>query len=138
MAERLLQLELSAPEHEPVEIQATEIVAPGSGGVFTVLPGHTPLLTTLTYGVLIVYRAEEDAVFCAVHEGFAEVLDDRVVVLADGMEFSDSIDAARAEAAKERAKDRINGVTHEHTVEQAQAWLGRARARIQAHGREEI
>lgn len=137
MAEGLLQLELSAPEHEPVEIEAIEIVVPGSGGVFTVLPGHTPLLTTLTHGVLIAYPAEGDAIFCAVHEGFAEVLDDRVVVLANGMELSDSIDAARAEAAKERAEDRIAGVTQGHTVEQAQAWLGRARARIQAQGREE-
>lgn len=137
MAEGLLQLKLSAPEHEPVEIEATEIVVPGSAGVFTVLPGHTPLLTTLTQGVLIAYRPDADAVFCAIHEGFAEVLGDRIVVLADTMELSESIDAARAQAARERAEERLQGPGHGRSVQRAEAGLSRAIARLQAQRREE-
>lgn len=60
------------------------VVAPGSGGEFGVLPGHTALLSTLQEGVVVVHQGREERRF-AITGGFAEVRDDRVVILADGV-----------------------------------------------------
>ena len=131
-----LEVDLSSPEHTPVTYAATEVVAPGAGGEFTVLPGHTPMATVLTHGLVVVDPEDGERQFYAVHGGFAEVLDDRVVILADGLEHADSIDAARAEAAQERALARIRKPDDDTAIPRAEAALARARARIRAHQRD--
>ena len=83
MAAKRIQLELCAPTHAPVVFETDEVVIPGSAGVFTVLPGHTPLLTTLGIGVVTAYENEAQPRVFAVHDGFAEILADRVILLAD-------------------------------------------------------
>src|SRR4029434_1618216 len=83
-----------------------EIVIPGSQGYFGVLPGHAPLLTTLGIGELM-YRVGRDERYLAVSGGFAEVRNDKVIVLADTAERPEEIDRARAERARERAERRL-------------------------------
>ena len=84
VAERLT-LELATPTRMVVTAEVDEVVAPGSEGYFGVLPGHAPFLTTLGIGELM-YRIGRDEHHVAVAGGFAEVRNDKVIILADSAE----------------------------------------------------
>ena len=99
-------LEIVTPERSLVSEQVDEVQLPGSEGYFGVLPGHTPLLATLQVGELW-YRIGQEKHYLAVAFGFAEVLPERVTVLAQIAEKPEDIDVPRAEAAKKRAEERI-------------------------------
>lgn len=137
MAELKLQIELSSPAHPPVHCDSSEVVLPGAAGVLTVLPGHTPLLTTLGKGVIIVYGSDSAPRHFAIHDGFAEVLDNRILVLADTMELAENIDPVRAEAASERARGRLDKHLEDVDVARAEAALARSLARLEAHAGQE-
>jgi len=112
-----------------------EIVIPGSQGYFGVLPGHAAFLTTLGIGELM-YRTGRDEHYLAVANGFAEVRNDKVIVLADTTERPEEIDRARAERARERAERRLAGrVEEEVDYNRALAALARALARLLTAGR---
>jgi F-type H+-transporting ATPase subunit epsilon len=68
--------------------------------------------------------------------GFAEVRNDKVIVLADTAETPEEIDRARAERAKERAEQRLSGRSQE-AIDYARAMcaLARALTRIQVASR---
>jgi F-type H+-transporting ATPase subunit epsilon len=129
-----LALEIVTPERPLVRETVDEIALPGSGGELGVLPGHTPLLTTLKVGVLW-YRQGEAKHYVAVSEGFAEVLADRVTVLAQVAERAEDIDVARAEAAKQRAELRLSKPGPETDLDLARAALTKATVRLQAAAR---
>lgn len=133
-----MELEIITPACDPIALNVIEVVVPGEGGVFSVHPGHTPLLSTVLSGVLIAYERPNAPRFFAVHGGFVEVKDDRVVILADTVEASDSIDRARADAARERAEERLEKPAEDTSVLRAEAALARAMSRIHAHGEEEL
>jgi F-type H+-transporting ATPase subunit epsilon len=80
------------------------VVAPGIDGVLGILPHHSPLLTTLNYGELLVRKNGEEQSF-AIGGGILEVRPDHVTVLADAAEQANEIDLARVEAARTRAQD---------------------------------
>lgn len=80
-----------------------EVIAPGVEGQFAILPKHAAFMTMLDPGELILRRGNDEHPF-AVTGGFLEVLNDRVVVLADAAERAEEIDIARAEEARERAR----------------------------------
>ena len=101
-----LTLEIVTPDRSLVTEQVDEVELPGSQGYFGVLPGHTPLLATLQVGELW-YRIGDTKYFLALAFGFAEVLPERVTVLAQIAEKAEEIDVARAEAAKRRAEERV-------------------------------
>ncbi len=138
VAERRLQLELRAPGHAPVSYEAEEIIIPGAAGVFTVLPGHTPLLSALGYGVIVAYDSSGESKFFAVHDGFAEILNDHILILADTMELAENIDEERAHAALERATEQLLKASTKSEIGLAEAALGRSMARIQARSGEEF
>ena len=133
MADALIQLELCAPERAKSAMTATEIVIPGAGGVFTVLPGHTPLLSTLVPGVIQAIDEQGDTHFFAISGGFAEIADNCVTILAEVFEFGKEVDIVRAEAAQERAEKRLKKSADEVAVGRAERALSRALARIDAH-----
>ena len=81
------------------------------------------------------YRGKEKSFF-AVHGGFAEILNDKVVILADLFEEGTKIDIARAKSAKERAEARINKPEPDMSVPRAESAMSRSLARIQAHSKE--
>jgi F-type H+-transporting ATPase subunit epsilon len=83
------------------------VVAPGIEGQMGILPHHAPLMTALTYGELLIRREGEEDVLMAIGGGFMEVRGDHVTVLADSAERAEEIDAARAEAARRRAEERL-------------------------------
>src|SRR5438132_681719 len=99
-------LQIVSPDRALVDEQVDEVEIPGSEGYFGVLPGHTPLLASLGVGQLW-YRQGRDMHFLSIAFGFAEVQPDRVTILAQSSEKADEIDAARAEAAKQRAEQRF-------------------------------
>ena len=134
MAERLT-LELATPTRMVVTETVDEVVVPGSEGYFGVLPGHAPLLATLGIGELT-YRIGRDERHVAVAGGFAEVRNDKVIVLADTAEHPQDIDRARAERARDRAEQRLSGRSQDEIdYARAGAALARALTRIQVAGR---
>ncbi len=98
-----IQLRIVTPERELVEAEVDEILIPGREGYLGVLPGHAPLLTELQSGKLT-YRQEGLEFHVAIHWGFAEVLPDRVIILANIAERAEDIDVDRAERARLRAE----------------------------------
>ena len=133
-----LSIDIVSPTSPAMEIHAEEVRLPGAGGVITIMPGHTEVLSLLNSGVVTAHNGE-DVTFFAVHGGFVEVLKKRVLILTDGLESADEIDVERAKVAKERAENRLskNGPDGEETdFARAEAALARALARLQAHARE--
>lgn len=107
------------------------VIAPGIEGQLGILPHHAPLMTTLQAGELRLRRGgEEDSL--AISGGFLEVRPDRVIILADTAERAEEIDEARAEAAKQRAEQRLKerGVTPGLDEARCDAALRRAMARL--------
>jgi len=101
-----LLLEVVTPERLVLSQEVEEVVAPGREGQFGVLPGHRPFFTILTIGELM-YRVKGKEHYMALSGGFAEVLPDRVIVLAETAELASEIDVERAKKAKERAEERL-------------------------------
>lgn len=125
-----LTLEIVTPERSIAHGEVDEVVVPGAEGSFGVLPGHTPLLSTLTVGE-IEYRRGGETSYVAVSFGFAEVLPDRVTILAQIAEASDEIDVTRAEAAVKRARERLDRPVAELDYERARLSLLKSLVRLQ-------
>lgn len=129
-----LTIELVTPDHSVVHEEVDEVQIPGAQGYLGVLPGHTPLLTTLQVGELW-FRQGEEKVFVSVAFGFAEILPDRVIILAQLAERAEEIDVARAEAAQARARERLNTPTAEVDFERARIALMKSLIRLQVASR---
>ena len=130
MAEKLI-LEVVTPQKAIVSEEVQSVVAPGSEGEFGVLKGHTTFLTSLKIGVLRYKETGGTDRYLFVNGGFAEVLPDKVTVLAESAERRKDIDVARAEDAKRRAEDRLARQSDEIDRARAEAALKRAIFRIQ-------
>ena len=129
-----LTLEVVTPDRSVVTEQVDEVEIPGAEGYFGVLPGHTPLLATLQVGELW-YRKGSEKVYLSIAFGFAEVLPDRVTILAQLAERADEIDAARAEAARRRAEERLAKPELEMDYERARIAMMKALIRLQVVSR---
>ena len=105
------------------------VVAPGVLGQLGILPHHAPLMTTLEPGELRVRKGGEEYSL-VISGGFLEVRPDRIIILADAAERAEEIDIARAEAAKQRAQERLTHPTPEVDLAQAEAALRRSLARL--------
>ena len=127
-------LEIVTPERSLVSEQVDEVQLPGSEGYFGVLPGHTPLLATLQVGELW-YRIGQEKHYLAVAFGFAEVLPERVTVLAQIAEKPEDIDVPRAEAAKKRAEERIARPQVDIDFERARVAMMKSLIRLQVSAR---
>lgn len=125
-----LRLEFVTPERAIVHEDVDEVELPGEEGYFGVLPGHAPLLAALKPGTMW-YRAGAERKYAFVGGGFAEVLSDRVAVLAEVAERAEEIDVQRAEAAKRRAEEQLARPVVDVDFERARAALLRAIARLQ-------
>ena len=99
-----LTLEIVTPDRALIREEVDEVVVPGTEGELGVLPGHTPLVSSLKIGELW-YRQGQERHYVAIAFGFVEVLPDRVTVLADVGERAQEIDVQRAERAKQRAEE---------------------------------
>lgn len=125
----VFQLEIVTPEKKVVETAAEEIQIPGKNGYLGILPGHAPLITELAVGE-ITYRENSTQQRLAVAWGFAEILPDKVTILAETAERPSEIDVQRARQAKERAEQRLTCGDPSVDVERALGALHRAQARL--------
>jgi len=123
------QLEIVTPEKLVVKEAVEEAQIPGLDGYLGILPGHAPLITELGVGV-ITYRAGGATKTLSVAWGFAEVLQDKVTILAETVERPDEIDVARAQQAKERAEQLLKSNDPELDYDRAQDDLRRAETRL--------
>ena len=129
-----VRLEVITPDRSVVTEQVDEVEIPGADGYFGVLPGHTPLLAVLQVGELW-YRRGGEKVYLSIAYGFAEVLPDSVTILAQLAERADEIDAARAEAARRRAEERLAKPVPEMDFERARIALLKSLIRLQVASR---
>ena len=124
------QLEIVTPEKKVVETTAAEVQIPGKNGYLGILPGHAPLITELAVGE-ITFRENSTEQRLAVAWGFAEVLPDKVTILAETAERPSEIDVGRARKAKERAEQRLASGDTAVDVERALDALRRAETRLE-------
>ncbi|MBZ5558614.1 MAG: F0F1 ATP synthase subunit epsilon [Acidobacteriia bacterium] len=132
-----MQLQVVSADRSLVNEQVDEVGIPGAEGYFGVLPGHTPLLSTLQVGTLW-YRQGQETHYLAIAFGFAEVQPDRVTILAQIAEKPDEIDVARAEAAKKRAEERLAAPVMDMDFERARIALMKSLVRLQVASRARI
>lgn len=130
MDQQKLTLEVVTPERQVLHDDVDFIQLPGRDGYLGILPGHAPLLTELGAGVLS-FRKGEETHYATALGGFAEVLGDRVIVLAENSELAEEIDLGRAEAARERALKTLQEKASVEEFERAQLALQRSLIRIQ-------
>lgn len=123
-------LEIVTAERLVYSEQVSGVVAPGIEGELGILPHHAPLLTILQPGELRILKEGQEDTYMAVSGGFLEVMANRVVILADTAERAEEIDEARAEAATQRAQERLAHRTADIDLERALASMRRAQTRL--------
>jgi F-type H+-transporting ATPase subunit epsilon len=128
-----IDLQIVTPERMLVHEQVDEVQIPGVDGYFGVLPGHTPLLAALSVGELW-YRKGQEKTYLSIAQGFAEVLPDRVSILAQLAERAEDIDVERAESARKRASERLEQKS-DVDYERARLALSKSLTRLQVSSR---
>ena len=129
MTEKLF-LEVVTPQKAIVSEEVEIVVAPGSDGEFGVLKGHTTFLTSLKIGTLRYKDTSGKERYLFINGGFAEVLPDKVTILAESAERRQDIDVQRATKAKERAEKRLAEKREDTDLVRAEAALRRAVHRL--------
>lgn len=126
---KMFNIEIITPDRVFYTGEASMIEFNTTEGEIGVYPKHIPLTTVLAPGVVTIYEAEQ-VVRAAVYSGFAEILSDKVTLLAEIAEWPDEIDTERAEAARRRAEERLANKTEDIDVKRAQFALRKALVRI--------
>jgi len=128
-----IQLEIVTPERLLVSDQATELQIPGLSGYLGVLPGHAPLITELRSGEFSYRRPDGSIQRLAIHWGFAEVLPDKVTVLAERAEKASDIDVEVAKRQRQMAEEQLKSADSDK--EEALRLIERAKTRLEVAGR---
>ena len=128
-----LQIEIVTPERALASDSASSVLIPGKNGYLAILPGHAPLITELSVGE-IAYRKAGELHRLAVAWGFAEVLPDRIVVMAEAAEHASEIDVAKAREEKSLAEEKLRAASADREAyDQANSQLERAENLIRVH-----
>jgi F-type H+-transporting ATPase subunit epsilon len=106
MLPEAIELQVVTPQRHVLQERVHSVEIPGKEGYLGILPGHAPLITELGIGILG-YRKESEVRLLTVIHGYAEVLPDRVIVLAELSERAEEIDLERARAAHQRAQSEL-------------------------------
>ena len=128
MAERF-KVEIITPDRIFYQGEAEFLEFTTTAGDIGVYAKHIPMTTVLAPGAVIIHK-DDDEVVAAVHSGFAEILGDKVTLLAEIAEWPEEIDVSRAEAAKARAEEHIANKTMDTDLKRAEFALRRALTRI--------
>jgi len=136
--ERTLRLQLISLKGVKFDDNVYEVILPTLAGQIGVLPGHMPLISTATSGVIAVRRNEHDAdtqmEYFATDGGIIEVLNNELHVLVDEADHAEDINQAEAEAAHERALKLKAEAKDQVSLEHAQALVDRTATRLQVAG----
>lgn len=131
MADNIFKVEIITPDRVFFTGESDFIEFTAQAGDLGVYKNHIPMTTVLAPGLVIIHNGDEKKV-AAVHAGFAEILGDKVTLLAELAEWPDEIDEKRAEAAKERAEQRLASHSGDVDVKRAEFALKKALIRIDA------
>lgn len=126
---RVFKIEIITPDRVFYTGEADFLEFTTADGEIGVYKDHIPLTTVLAPGIVTIHNGD-DIKTAAVHAGFAEILGDRVSLLAEVAEWPDEIDVERAEAAKARAEERLQNHTADVDVKRAEFALRKALIRI--------
>jgi len=130
-----MELVIVTPEGEAFRDTVEQVVFPGSEGEFGVLAGHERFLTELDIGEVAIVQGRETRL-AAISGGFADVGAEQVVALVETCELAEDIDVARAEAARDRAREALDqrspSEAEEHSYKMQEQALERALVRLQA------
>lgn len=127
-------LSIVSPDRTVLEERVVHVRLPGVEGSFGVLGGHAPFFTALQYGIGEYRRADGVSRRFTVLGGFAEVLPERTIVLADAAELAEEIDPDRARVAFRKAMELLQQPLSEEELAEAKRALERAKARLRALG----
>lgn len=131
MLPETIELQVVTPERHVLQESVHALEVPGKEGYLGILPGHAPLITELGIGILT-YRKESETRYLTVIHGYAEVLPDRVIILAEVSERAEEIDIARTRLARERAEAALaRAVSGDADWQRATSALDRAMVRLQ-------
>lgn len=131
MSEKKLHLKITTHEKVVFDSDVDEIYTKGTHGEFGILPDHIPFMSPLDIGITkVVIDGKPD--FYTTMGGVFQLKDNEAVILTQTAERAADIDVMRAEEAKKRAEERIEGGTGETDVQRAEIALARAMARIKA------
>lgn len=125
-----LYLEIVTPSKSAFSGEIKSITVPGTKGRFQVLNNHAPIISTFDIGMIKVDLPNGKSDHYATAGGTIEVLDNKVLVLADSIEQDSEIDEERALNAKQRAEERLLEKKSDINITRAQASLARANNRI--------
>ena len=129
-----LHLQIVTPDRLLVREDTDQVQIPGKNGELGILPGHAPLITELQIGE-ISYRVGTTMQHLAVAWGFAEVLPDKVTILAAAAERAEDIDVKRAQEAKARADEALRQAAPDLDYEAVQFAQRRAEVRLEVAAR---
>ncbi len=127
--EKMFQLKIICPDRLFYEGEASMLELNTTSGEIGVYAKHVPMTMILKPGIATITEKDGKRE-AALHSGFLEILPDKITVLAEVAEWPEEIDLARAEAAKERAEDRLDHKDQSVNVARAEAALARSIARI--------
>jgi F-type H+-transporting ATPase subunit epsilon len=125
-----LNLEIVTPSKSAFNGEIKSITVPGTKGRFQVLKNHAPIISTFDVGMIKVDLLDAKSNYYSAAGGTIEVLDNKVLVLADSIELVSEIDEERALKAKQRAEERLAEKNSEINIARAQAALARANNRL--------
>ena len=129
MRQTPMRLEIITAERQIYGDDVEMVIAPGVEGQLGILAHHAPLMTALQPGEILIRKDGEDS-YLVVTGGFMEVMGNTVTILADACEHSQEIDEERAQAAVERARERLSSLDADQQLEQAAVALRRAQVRL--------
>ncbi|MCR5792692.1 MAG: ATP synthase F1 subunit epsilon [Lachnospiraceae bacterium] len=129
MADKLFKVQVICPERVFYEGECDLLELKTTEGDIGILAGHIPLTAIIAPGAMKIKNGAETKV-AALHDGFIEVLTDKVLILAESCEWPDEIDLNRAKEAKVRAERRLKGADGEIDVKRAEFALRKALLRI--------
>ncbi|MCB5230619.1 MAG: ATP synthase F1 subunit epsilon [Candidatus Cloacimonas sp.] len=126
-----LHLKIIQPYRTVAELECDHVIIPGIDGDIGVSTGHTPLLTKIRPGPLVVFQ-KDTKINYAIHDGFVSIEKDKIRIVCEIIECGDEIDQKRAEEAKKRAEERLKDTESDIDFRRAESSLRRAVARLQS------
>ena len=127
-----LQVELVSPDRMLFSDEAEMVICRTPAGEIAFMPGHIPFLGALGIGIVRIHKEGGEVEKVAVHEGFVEVKEDRVIILSDVAERADQIDLDRARRAKDEAESDLKSAgDDEEAAEEHKARARRAEVRLE-------
>lgn len=130
MADKVFELEVMCPDRSFYHDNITMVEFNTTEGYIGVYPGHIPLATVLASGVMTIHEEDGTTKQAALHEGFAKITQDKVMILAEIAEWPDEIDVNRAKEAQIRAERRLDGKESGMDIQRAEVALKKALTRI--------